>query len=209
MQKSSMIVRHRLFDRLCHWFIVVTAFFTILSGFSFLYPSFQWMGAVLGSPQLARVLHPFTGVLMCFTWMLLLIRYYKHNKFQKQDAAWMAHMKDVMLDNEDKIPPAGHYNAGQKMLFRMFILTSVVLTVTGFIMWQPYFAPHFSPEVVQWAIFFHALCAITLLLGLIVHVWMATWIEGSIAGMLYGKVSRAWVRKHHPLMLDESEQEKH
>jgi len=42
------------------------------------------------------------------------------------------------------------------------------------------------------------------------HVWMATWVEGSVTGMLYGKVSKAWCRKHHPVMLDEhSDVEKH
>lgn len=49
-----------------------------------------------------------------------------------------------------------------------------------------------------------------MLIFVMVHFWMATWVEGSVAGMLYGKVSKAWCRKHHPRMLEEdSEAEKH
>jgi formate dehydrogenase subunit gamma len=96
------------------------------------------------------------------------------------------------------------------VLFRAFVVTSIGLTVTGFIMWQPYFAPYFSATTIGWAILVHAICALIMLIFVMVHFWMATWVEGSVAGMLYGKVSKAWCRKHHPRMLEEdSEAEKH
>ncbi|BDM63205.1 formate dehydrogenase subunit gamma [Shewanella sp. NFH-SH190041] len=212
MEKQQMITRHKLAGRLCHWFIVATGLFTFLTGFSFLYQSFQWLGFISGTPQLARVLHPFVGLAMCVALMLMLSRYYGHNKWIKGDFKWLLSVKEVLLQNEDKIPPAGHYNAGQKMLFRMFVVCGLGLIISGFIMWQPYFAPHFSAATVQWAVMCHAVFALIMALGLIVHVWMAAWIEGSITGMLYGKVSRAWLHKHHPLALkeiDENSQETH
>lgn len=208
--KQEMIVRHKLFDRICHWFIVAVGLVTFLTGFSFFYPSFQWLGAIAGTPQLAKFIHPIAGLMMCLPLMLMLVRYYKHNKWEKHDLAWMLAIKDVMFENEEKIPPIGHYNPGQKVLFRAFVLTSITLTVTGIIMWQPYFAPYFSATVVGWAILLHAICAIIMLIFVMVHFWMATWVEGSVTGMLYGKVSKAWCRKHHPVMLDEhSDVEKH
>jgi formate dehydrogenase subunit gamma len=64
--------------------------------------------------------------------------------------------------------------------------------------------------VVGWAIVLHAISALIMLIFVMVHFWMASWVEGSITGMLYGKVSKAWCRKHHPVMLDEhSDVEKH
>ncbi|TKB54973.1 formate dehydrogenase subunit gamma [Ferrimonas aestuarii] len=210
MNKSEMIDRHSLFDRLCHWFIVATGLVTFLTGLSFFFPSFQWLGAIAGTPEQARAVHPIIGLMMCLPLMLMLVRYYHHNKWEKHDLPWMLAIKDVMFENEDKIPPVGHYNPGQKVLFRAFVLTSIGLTVSGIIMWQPYFAPYFAPETVNWAILIHAVCAVIMMIFVLVHLWMATWVEGSIPGMLYGKVSRAWCRKHHPLMLNEdSETEKH
>ncbi len=91
------------------------------------------------------------------------------------------------------------------MLFRSFVVFVLAFIVTGFMMWQPYFAPMFSAEAVNWATLIHSACGILMLIALVVHVWMACWIEGSITGMLYGKVSKAWARKHHPAMLNEHE----
>ncbi|WP_025820805.1 formate dehydrogenase subunit gamma [Shewanella marina] len=209
MHKPELILRHKMFDRVCHWFVVATGIFTFLTGFSFFYPSFQWLGLIAGTPELARALHPIAGLLMCLPLMVMLARYYHHNKWEKGDLTWMLAIKDVMLENEDKIPPIGHYNPGQKVLFRTFVITSIVLTITGIMMWQPYFTPFFSTVSVQWAILLHAVCAVIMLIFVIVHFWMATWVEGSVAGMLYGYVSKAWCKKHHPNMLnDESHSEK-
>ncbi|WP_244859124.1 hypothetical protein [Shewanella dokdonensis] len=68
MNKQEMIVRHKLFDRLCHWTIVVVGLVTFLTGFSFFYPSFQWLGGIVGTPQLAKVLHPFLGLRCVCCW---------------------------------------------------------------------------------------------------------------------------------------------
>ncbi|MGL4473971.1 MAG: formate dehydrogenase subunit gamma [Shewanella sp.] len=214
MNKQNMILRHKLFDRICHWFIVATGFVTFMTGFAFFFPSFQWLGSIAGTPQMARFVHPIAGLMMCLPLMLMLVRYYHHNKWEKNDLKWMLAIKDVMFENEDKIPAIGHYNPGQKVLFRTFVVTSIGLTITGFIMWQPYFAPYFASSTIEWAILIHAVCAVIMLIFVLVHFWMATWVEGSVAGMLYGKVSRAWCKKHHPNMLNDPElktikQEKH
>ncbi|MCL1035772.1 formate dehydrogenase subunit gamma [Shewanella corallii] len=214
MHKNERILRHTLFDRLCHWFIVATGLVTFLTGFAFFFPSFQWLGGIAGTPQMARFVHPIAGLMMCLPLMLMLVRYYHHNKWEKNDLKWMLAIKDVMFENEDKIPAIGHYNPGQKVLFRTFVVTSIVLTVTGFMMWQPYFAPYFEASTIEWAILLHAICAVIMLIFVMVHFWMATWVEGSVAGMLYGTVSRAWCKKHHPNMLNDPElkiikQEKH
>ncbi|MGS0676009.1 formate dehydrogenase subunit gamma [Shewanella sp. 0m-4] len=214
MHKQNMILRHKLFDRICHWFVVATGLVTFLTGFAFFFPSFQWLGSIAGSPQMARFVHPIAGLMMCLPLMVMLVRYYHHNKWEKNDLKWMLAIKDVMFENEDKIPAIGHYNPGQKVLFRTFVVTSIALTITGIMMWQPYFAPYFESSAIEWAILIHAVSALIMLIFVIVHFWMATWVEGSVAGMLYGYVSRAWCKKHHPNMLNDPElktnkQEKH
>jgi len=205
MPKQNMILRHKLFYRICHWIVVITGLVTFLTGFSFLYPTFQWLGLIAGTPQMARLIHPFIGLMMFLPLMIILVRYYHHNKWEKNDLKWMLAIKDVMFENEDKIPAIGHYNPGQKVLFRTFVVTSIALTITGFMMWQPYFAPYFASSTIEWAILIHAICAVIMLIFVIVHFWMATWVEGSVAGMLYGFVSRAWCKKHHPNMLNDPE----
>ena len=206
MSHKEMIVRHKLVERLCHWTIVFVGLVTFLTGFSFFYLSFQWLSGIVGTPQLAKVMHPFFGIAMCLLLAVMLIRYYQHNKWNKYDLPWMKAVVWVLLQKEENIPPVGHYNPGQKMLFRAFVVFVLAFLISGIMMWQPYFAPMFSAEAVNWATLVHSACGILMLLSLVVHVWMACWIEGSITGMLYGKVSKAWARKHHPAMLEEHEE---
>ncbi|WP_345854996.1 formate dehydrogenase subunit gamma [Shewanella algae] len=205
MSNQPMIVRHKLIDRICHWVIVFVDLVTFLTGFAFFFPSFQWLSGIVGTPQLAKVMHPFFGIAMCVLLAVMLLRYYNHNKWNRYDLPWMKAIVWVLLQKEENIPPVGHYNPGQKMLFRSFVVFVLAFIVTGFMMWQPYFAPMFSAEAVNWATLIHSACGILMLIALVVHVWMACWIEGSITGMLYGKVSKAWARKHHPAMLNEHE----
>ncbi|MEL4381310.1 formate dehydrogenase subunit gamma [Shewanella algae] len=205
MSNQPMIVRHKLIDRICHWVIVFVGLVTFLTGFAFFFPSFQWLSGIVGTPQLAKVMHPFFGIAMCVLLAVMLLRYYNHNKWNRYDLPWMKAIVWVLLQKEENIPPVGHYNPGQKMLFRSFVVFVLAFIVTGFMMWQPYFAPMFSAEAVNWATLIHSACGILMLIALVVHVWMACWIEGSITGMLYGKMSKAWARKHHPAMLNEHE----
>ena len=62
----------------------------------------------------------------------------------------------------------------------------------------PYFAPAFNITVVRIAVLFHAIAAFVLILGIIVHVYAAIWVKGSIGAMVRGTVTRKWARKHHP-----------
>ena len=64
MKKRDTIVRYTAPERINHW---VTAFCFLLAGISglgFFFPSFNWLMDIFGTPQLARILHPFAGVVI-------------------------------------------------------------------------------------------------------------------------------------------------
>ncbi len=70
----------------------------------------------------------------------------------------------------------------------------LVLLVTGVIIWRPYFAHYFSINIVRWCLLIHATAAIVLIHAILIHIYMAFWVKGSIKGMIEGKVSRRWAR---------------
>ena len=41
-------------------------------------------------------------------------------------------------------------------------------------------------------------CAIWSIIALIVHVYAAIWVKGTLRAMMRGNVSAAWARHHHP-----------
>jgi formate dehydrogenase subunit gamma len=140
MNKTKMILRTSLPERLCHWGMVVCFALASLSGLSWLFPSFKWLNQVLGTPQLARILHPFLGIVVFACLVYLFIRFVKYNLFEPQDKMWLSNLKSVASGNHEKPLHIGKYNAGQKLLFWGIMLLICVLLVTGLIGWRAYFS---------------------------------------------------------------------
>ena len=84
------------------------------------------------------------------------------------------------------------------MLFWTLNLAMVTLLITGIIMWRQYFSHYFSIPVLRIAILLHSLSAFMLFTGILVHMYMAFWIKGSIRGIVEGWVTVRWAKKHHP-----------
>ena len=70
--------------------------------------------------------------------------------------------------------------------------------VTGIIRWQPWFTPFCPVNLIRVAILLHALAAFVLIAGLIVHVYAAIWVKGTLRAMTRGTVTQAWAKTHHP-----------
>lgn len=80
----------------------------------------------------------------------------------------------------------------------------LVLLVTGVIIWRPYFAHYFPINIVRWCLLIHATAAIVLIHAILIHIYMAFWVKGSIKGMVEGKVSRRWAKKHRNYSLSKT-----
>ena len=48
------------------------------------------------------------------------------------------------------------------------------------------------------ALLLHAWAATILIAGIIVHVYAAIWIRGTVRAMTEGVVTQTWAKKHHP-----------
>lgn len=192
------IARHKLPARLSHWLLVLCFFVTGLSGVAFFFPDFAWLTEILGTPQLARFVHPFTGIIMFLAFCNMVRIYWHHNIPEKNDWVWLVNIVEVLKGNEHAVSDNGKYNLGQKLLFWTLILAMFTLLITGIIMWRQYFSDNFSIPVVRIAILFHSFCAFMLFTGIIVHMYMAFWVKGSIRGMVEGWVTVKWAKKHHP-----------
>lgn len=198
MSKSTTILRTKFFDRACHWTMVIAFFLVALSGIALFFPSLQWLTQTFGTPQMGRILHPFFGVGVFLLLMVMFVRFVHHNIPDKKDLPWLKGIVEVLKGNEHKVADVGKYNAGQKMMFWTIMSMISVLLATGIIIWRPWFAHFFPVALVRWSLLFHATSAIILLLAILVHIYMAFWVKGSITGMIEGRVSRRWAKKHHP-----------
>lgn len=193
---SKLIQRYTRSERVNHWIVAVCFVLLAISGLAFFYPAFFWLTGVFGTPQLARIIHPFVGVVMTIGFFIQFLRYWKHNFINQEDIKWMKSVGSVLKGHE--VGDTGKYNGGQKGMFWLMTACMVVLPITGFIAWRPYFADLFPIVFVRLALLLHAGSALVLIAGIIVHVYAAIWVKGTIRAMVEGVVTQAWAKKHHP-----------
>jgi len=193
------IARYTAGQRMNHWITAITFLLLAASGLAFFHPAFFPLVHLFGSPQWARILHPWIGVVMFASFAILAVRMWSRNLWEVNDTQWMLGIKDVVMNHDDRMPPIGKYNPGQKLLFFTMIATMAVLLLTGLVIWRSVVG-----VLVPWpiwlyrtAVLAHAFCAFVLIAGIIVHIYAALWVKGSIRAMVRGTVSYAWARHHH------------
>ena len=193
-----LIERYTPNERSNHWVTAICFILLAVSGLAMFHPATAWMAMFLGGGQWTRILHPFIGLTMFVSFAVLVLRFWHHNHIEKYDVQWMKQIGDVLTNREDRLPKIGMYNAGQKILFFVLIASMVGLLLSGIVIWRAYFAFYFPIDVVRFAALLHAFSAFVLICSIIVHIYAAFWVKGSIGAMVRGTVTYGWARKHHP-----------
>lgn len=193
------IVRYKASQRANHWLTAIAFVLLALSGLGFFHPAFFPLTYLLGSPQWARILHPWIGVFMFVSFTILAVSMWARNLWATNDTQWIRQIGDVVMNHDEKMPPIGKYNPGQKMLFFVLIGAMVVLLLTGIVIWRSIFGVYFPVPVHRVAVLLHAFSGFVLIASIFVHIYSAIWVKGSIGAMVRGTVSRAWAFHHHPL----------
>jgi formate dehydrogenase subunit gamma len=203
MSQQSMIDRYTSGERILHWVTAITFFLLAASGLAFFHPSMFWLTGLLGGGTWARILHPFIGLVMFAAFILMAVKFWHHNLISGNDRKWLGQIGDVIANRDERVPPIGRYNPGQKILFWLLLACMIVLLVSGVALWRPYFAPLFEIGTIRFGALMHALAGLLLILLIVVHIYSSFWVKGSGEGMLSGKVSRAWAKAHHPKWYEE------
>lgn len=191
------IERYTPGQRSTHWIVAITFVLLALSGLALFHPGLFWLSNLFGGGTWTRILHPWIGLVMFVVFALLAVNMWRHNLMRPNDWAWLRRARDVIDNREDRLPEVGRYNAGQKLLYFVMLLSMIGLLLTGLVMWRQYFTAYFSIDVLRVASVLHAICATLLICGIIVHIYAAIWIKGSLGAMTHGKVSLGWAWKHH------------
>ena len=191
--------RYQDSTRLNHWFVAFMFLCAGLSGLAFFHPSLFFLTAFFGGPQWTRVLHPYMGVAMVLGFVFLFFTMWRSNLLDRSDVEWVKNAPQMLKGDKSGMPPVGKYNAGQKLVFWAFAVSLVLLFVTGFIFWSPWFVHYFPITLRRIAVLVHAISAFVLVLSVITHVYAALWVKGSMRAMTRGTVTEPWARLNHPL----------
>lgn len=195
--------RYTANERSNHWAVALLFILAGLSGMALFHPALFWLSNLFGGGTWTRILHPFIGVAMAIMFVLMALRFAGRNRIKAHDRQWLSQWRKVMNNNEEGVPAAGKYNGGQKLLFWVLIVSMLMLLLSGVVIWREYFSGFFAIGLIRLASVLHALFAFVLIASIVVHVYAAIWVKGSVGAMTSGKVSWAWARKHHKLWYDE------
>jgi formate dehydrogenase subunit gamma len=193
----KLIERYTANERSNHWFTAICFVLLALSGLALFHPAFFWLTNLFGGGTWTRILHPFVGVVMFVSFLAFACRIVKYNCLTSDDRKWLGMWRDMLAKREDKLPDVGRYNGGQKLLFYALILCMIGLLLSGIVIWREYFSGYFPIWLIRAAAVLHALCGFGMICVIIVHVYAAIWVKGSMGAMVRGTVTPGWAWKHH------------
>ena len=117
----------------------------------------------------------------------------------KDDLGWMQAAPLYYFGGaEEKMPPQGHVNTGQKMWQFIVLGTGILFIISGFIMW--FLKDTASTSFFQWCVIIHDVAFLLAFLMLLVHVYTGVIhprMTESLRSMWDGKISVKYAKGHY------------
>lgn len=187
--------RYEPSERANHWVVGMSFILLALSGLAFFHPAYFPLTQLFGGPTWTRILHPYIGVLMALSFLAIFIRFRRLNLMTPADREWLAQARQMVDGDDHNMPEQGKYNGGQKVLFWALALCMLLMTLSGLAMWRAWF--DLPVDIVRLASVVHAATAAFMIALIMVHIYAAVWVKGTVRAMWYGTVTRAWAKQHH------------
>jgi formate dehydrogenase subunit gamma len=193
------ILRYRFHERLTHWVAAFSYIYLLLTGLAFWSPWLFWLAIVLGGGQISRMLHPWVGLIFAVAVLVMYGMWAGQMRTTEADKEWWRAVGLYVRNEDDKMPPAGRYNAGQKLLFWGFFICGILLLLTGLILWFPEWIPWNLRFLRYLAILVHASSALLTIGLFMIHIYMSVFAErGAFGSVIRGDVSEEFAKRYHP-----------
>lgn len=193
------LLRHPVYTRFLHWSVALFFFLALFSGFGIYLPwLFRWFTPIFGGGQLSRILHPYFGLGFVIFFGLQSLNWLAPMAWKAADSKWIRGLRNQVTGKEKMEPPeTGFFNAGQKFQFWEIVIGSILLLITGILMWGG--AKLFGRWTVAVSYAVHDIFALIMLGGIFVHIYLSTIGQpGTFQGMTRGAVSEPWAWTFHP-----------
>lgn len=193
------ILRYTFTERMTHWFAGFSYVYLLFTGLAFWSPWCFWIAALLGGGQVSRMLHPWIGLIFAGSvfHMFQLWAPQMHNT--AMDKQWWKNVRYYSTNQDEKMPPAGRYNAGQKFLFWGFFWSAILLLLSGAVLWFPMYIPWNLRFLRYLAVLVHPAAALATIGLFMIHLYMGLFAErGAFGSVIRGDVSMAFAKRYHP-----------
>ena len=192
------IERYTFRERVVHTLTALSYVYLLLTGLAFWTPALYWIAIVLGGGFLSRMVHPWVGVFFTLVVARMFVMWHSDMRTTDADRAWRKQLIHYIRNEDHLVPPAGRFNFGQKQLFWVMAWASLVLLLSGLVLWFPHLIPPPRGAIRQTAALLHSVAALVTIAAFIVHLYMGlVVVRGGLRAILNGDVSAEWARHHH------------
>jgi formate dehydrogenase subunit gamma len=201
-------------ERFAHWLVAGSFVILGLTGLNTLYGRHLFAsasgagGGEFGALHTAfasvayygKFVHNYVGFAFALGIVLIFLLWVGKNFPNKHDVVWLAKGGGMFVKGVH--PPAGKFNAGQKILFWLVITTGVVLFLSGLTLMFPFV--WFGMADMQLAQLIHSGVSIAMVAVVIAHIYIGSLgMVGAFDAMGTGQVDENWARQHHGVWVTE------
>lgn len=226
---GSTITRFTDVERMTHWLLAVSFLILAVTGLNLLYGRYivmPFMGkeAFALATDYGKHIHNYVAFPFMLAVVLTFVLWVRHNLPSREDVNWILKGGGILTSAH---PPAKKFNAGQKILFWLVVLSGVSLSLSGLALLFPFELPMFAKtfEVLnvvfvplgfplptdltpnmeqQYATLWHGILAVVMIAVVIAHIYIGTvGMQGAFSAMGSGEVDVNWAKEHHSIWADE------
>jgi formate dehydrogenase subunit gamma len=203
-ESGGEVVRYTLSERVQHWVGALTYSYCLITGLAFWSPYMFWLAVVVGGGPTARFWHPWFGLAFALSvaWMYKIWR--TDLATTDDDRRWWKAINYYVQNEDEKLPPVGRFNFGQKIFFWLMFYGVILLLISGLGLWFVESIPWSLRWLRYLAVTVHVIAAMATIGAFIIHIYMSVFMEPeSFYAMIHGRVSAAWARTYHRLWYEQ------
>jgi len=203
-EKNGRIIRYTLVERVHHWAGSLFYIYCLITGLAFWSPYMYWLAALVGGGPTARFWHPWFGLAFTASMIWMYAMWTRDMQITEADRRWSKAMEYYVKNEDEKLPPVGRFNYGQKLFFWLMFYGIILLVISGLGLWFVESIPWSLRWLRYLAVTIHVAAALATIGGFIIHVYMSTaMVRGGFAAMVQGEVSAIWAKTHHRLWYEQ------
>lgn len=203
-ESGGEVLRYTLSERVHHWLGALFYIYCLITGLAFWSPYMYWLAAIVGGGPTARFWHPWFGLAFTLSvgWMYKMWR--GDLATIDADGRWWKAINYYVANEDEKLPPVGRFNYGQKLFFWVMFFGVTLLLISGVGLWFVESIPWTLRWLRYLAVTVHVTAAMATIGAFIIHIYMSVFMEPeSFHAMIRGRVSDAWARTYHRLWYDQ------
>ena len=143
-ETGERICRYTLDERVHHWMGALFYIYCLVTGLAFWSPYMFWLAVVVGGGATARFWHPWLGLVFTVSMFWMYKMWRGDMRHHRRGPAWKKAMKYYIENEDEKLPPIGRFNYGQKLFFWLMFYGVILLLVSGVGLW--------FVEIIPWSL---------------------------------------------------------